>query len=230
MGTPLPGPPYWVIEELVEAKAERTRRMIEVVARKRADVCDARRIGAFLADMIEERRKERNTMPEKNKAKDTKGKTATKEAKGYKGTKELLAEVEKNLNLGKEDEGGFAPVYDPSNGEVWKFENEGDRVEGIYFSMFSHDGDFGESKCYKLYNPAEDKIYLVWSTFVLSKYLDVLPLGSYVRVEYRGKGGRAHNFLVGLNKAMTEKHSAKAKSLIEEAAAKEKESSEMPAM
>lgn len=169
-------------------------------------------------------------MPEKNKAKDTKGKTATKEVKGYKGSKELLAEVEKNLNLGKEDEGGFQPVYDPSNGEVWKFENEGDRCEGIYFSMFAHEGDFGESKCYKLYDPAQDKILLVWSTFVLSKYLDILPLGSYVRIEYKGKAGRAHNFNVALNKALTEKHSAKAKLLIEEAAAKEKEAGEFPAM
>lgn len=220
---PGPGPPYWVLEEMAEAHAERLRRMTDVIAKKKIEQRDAGRIGSALADMVRQRRKEREAMTEKNK-----GKTANKDDKGYKGSKQILDE--KDLNLGKEDTDGFAPVYDPASGEVWKFENEGDRTEGIYFTQFSHEGDFGESKCYKLYSPTEDKIILVWSTFVLSKFMDILPVGSYVRIEYKGKQGRAHGFTVALNKALTAKYAAKAKSLIEEAAKKEKEAGEFPAM
>lgn len=157
-------------------------------------------------------------------AEQKKGKTPTK---GYKGSKEIL---KKSLEIGKEGDDGFAPVYDSTNGEVWKFENDGDRVEGIYFDRFSHDGEFGESKCYKLYNPGEDKIFLVWSTFVIEKYLDAMDKGSYVRVEYKGRAGRAHNFNVALNKSLTDKYAAKAQELIAAAEKKETEKGEFPAM
>lgn len=177
------------------------------VRRKQRERKAAARVGEGIVKLLHERK---NTM-----AKKSKGKSKSK-SKG-KATKQT--DLFEDLKMGSEDEEGFATVYDPESGETWQYE-EGDEVQGIYFDRFrTKGGEYGDSICYKVYDVDNDMVHLVWGTFVLNKYMERIKPGTYVRVEYKGMAGRAHNFGVQVHEGYTKEYAKVAKDLIAKAGA-----------
>jgi hypothetical protein len=143
-----------------------------------------------------------------------KKKTAGKKSAGKKEQGELFEDVK----LGKEDEDGFQDVYDPESGETMEFREEGDECEGIFYDSFVNEGgEYGDSHCYKVFDVNAEKTWLCWGTFVLNKHMAPVKPGTYVRITYRGKAGRAHNFKVGVSKKLTKQYAKVAGKLIEQA-------------
>lgn len=68
---------------------------------------------------------------------------------------------------------------------VWKPENKGDSIEGIYTGTES---DVGENKS-KLYHlEVEDKPYSIWGSAVLDAKMVAVKPGDKIKIEYLGTG------------------------------------------
>jgi hypothetical protein len=188
------------------------------IEHKKRERRQASKVGEAVYNLLQERKR---TMAKKKTDKKSGGKGAAKK-------EDLFADVK----MGAEGEDGFAPVYDPEGGEVFEFKDEGDEVEGIFFDHFVYEGENDEgtyeTNCYKLFDVDNEKTWLVWGSFVLDKHMTGIKPGTYIRITYKGKAGRAHNFRLGVSKGYTKDYAKVAKELLEKVAAIKEGNKDVP--
>ena len=73
---------------------------------------------------------------------------------------------------------------EPSNSDVWKPENQGDTIQGKYKTVKQEVGQ-NESNLYLL--ETEEGEYGVWGSAVIDSRMSEVPLGSMVKIVYKGK-------------------------------------------
>ena len=68
---------------------------------------------------------------------------------------------------------------------VWKPEKDGDCVEGVLIRMMPKDSNLLSAR-YWIENSSKD-VVLVWGSTVLDDRMSIVPVGSIVRITYKGK-------------------------------------------
>lgn len=69
--------------------------------------------------------------------------------------------------------------------DVWKPENDGDSVEGVYINVKEGIGmDEKEGRAY--YLDTKDGIKMVWGTTVLNSRMSLVEVGKQVRITFKG--------------------------------------------
>lgn len=71
---------------------------------------------------------------------------------------------------------------------VWKYENEGDQIEGILQEKRENIG-MKNSKAYYIQVRGEREPVMVWGSAILDDRLVLVDVGSEVRITYKGKKG-----------------------------------------
>lgn len=74
--------------------------------------------------------------------------------------------------------------FEEINPGVWKHENEGDSIEGVYVKKAENMG-LNNSNAYYLEKDGQQ--WLVWGTKILDDRMSFVQIGEYVKVEYKGK-------------------------------------------
>lgn len=94
-----------------------------------------------------------------------------------------------NAKVRKPQQGGGAKMAEWKTVEpgTWKPAKEGDSVEGVLMNKQPKEGQLSARYLVETNKDGKTEVVLVWGSTVLDDRLSVVPVGSLVRITFKGK-------------------------------------------
>ena len=76
-------------------------------------------------------------------------------------------------------------AYEEINPTVWKYENDGDFIEGI---VVNKEADVGENKSWMYSIETPEGVKNVWGSAILDTRMTFVKIGDKIKITYKGLG------------------------------------------
>lgn len=76
-------------------------------------------------------------------------------------------------------------TWKPIEPNIWKPENDGDSIQGKY--LHKHDGDKEAEISTRYYLEYENNTIMVWGSAVLDDRMNLINIGDFIKIVYKGK-------------------------------------------